>query len=175
MSLHHIFRTGSVAAVFVNDSTCYNYLCNDHVLVFSLFLLISRISNDLSYVKAGYRSDKWKWVLSLSEVGSLAENVRAVGEHDSSEVEEPAATAAAGETGDTKLQKDVLQSEVNTSKTPQRNGTTQNHATLPQAIFEEQLTTEQILKTYGVDKLPKQLPCQYVDDSNFLQYLHVIS
>ncbi|XP_045101767.1 ubiquitin carboxyl-terminal hydrolase 48-like isoform X1 [Portunus trituberculatus] len=191
-----------------------------------------RISNDLSYVKAGYRSDKWKWVLSLSQGKSLVQNV-AVGEPDSCEVDEPAAasateaalaeaattteataaeavvaketaaketvteataaaeetTAAAaketatataaketraegvvaqvvGEAGIIKPEKDALPSEVVTDKTAQKNFATQNHTTLPQAITEELLTKEQILKTYGMDKWPKQLPCQKKCSSN---------
>ena len=193
-------------------------------------------------MKAGYRSDKWKWVLSLSQVGSLNKNVAGVGEADLSEVDQPSAAAAeatavevapkpttttevavtiatststaatatkttatttetatstkttttitstitttaatavtitapsppptttptvAKEVKETQQQKDGHQSEVSTNKPAQRNGTTHHHATLPQVISEEQLTKEHILKTYGMDKWPKYLPCQYVYD-----------
>ncbi|XP_050722086.1 uncharacterized protein LOC127001509 isoform X3 [Eriocheir sinensis] len=111
-----------------------------------------RISTDLSYVKAGYRSDKWKWVLSLSHSASPSEPTTALGEPDSTQV----AVAEAGENG---LQKDSLQCEINTSKSQQKNGTTQAPSKAPYVFSEDQLTKEQILKTYGMDRWPKHLPC----------------
>lgn len=109
-------------------------------------------------MKAGYRSDKWKWVLSLSQSASLAETATALSEPDPTQ-EVVEVVADAGENG---LQKDVLHCEVNTSKSQQNNDTTQNHSKAPYVFLEDQLTKEQILKTYGMDRWPKHLPCSYV-------------
>lgn len=111
-------------------------------------------------MKAGYRSDKWKWVLSLSQSPSPAETTTSLGESDSTQ----AAVAVVADTGENGLQKDALHCEVNTSKGQQKNGTTQNHSKAPHVFLEDQLTKEQILKTYGMDRWPKHFPCPYVND-----------
>lgn len=110
-------------------------------------------------MKAGYRSDKWKWVLSLSQNGKSTEATTATSESDSTQ--EAVVEVDVGENG---LQKEALHSEVNTCKSHQKNGATQNHSKAPHVFSEDQLTMEQILKTYGMDRWPKHLPCTYVND-----------
>lgn len=113
-------------------------------------------------MKAGYRSDKWKWVLSVSQSASPAETTTAFGESDSAQ----GPLAVVADTGENGHQDDALHCEVNTSKDQQKNGTAHNHAKVPYVFLEDQLTKDQIVKTFGLDRFPKHLPCPYVNYSN---------
>nr|XP_045624248.1 ubiquitin carboxyl-terminal hydrolase 48-like isoform X1 [Procambarus clarkii]XP_045624249.1 ubiquitin carboxyl-terminal hydrolase 48-like isoform X1 [Procambarus clarkii] len=119
-----------------------------------------KISNDLSYIKAGYRSDKWKWVLSLPMVNGGA---------PVSTLKEPKDSELCGSTVKDDASEDTVVVEKSVSDSSDHSQTTDTFVknSEPQSLLstfkpfsEDQLTKEQILKTYGMDKSPKTLPCQ---------------
>lgn len=109
-------------------------------------------------MKAGYRSDKWKWVLSLSPSASPADTTSASDDPDPA----PVTASVVADAGENGLKKNDSHCEVKTSKGQQKNGATDNHAKPPLVCSEGQLTNEHILKTYGMDRWPKLIPCPYV-------------
>lgn len=126
-----------------------------------------KISNDLSYIKAGYRSDKWKWVLSLPQVNGQAQK-NVLKQSVSSQSEVPAGKGDVSEmkhvTDDNDVSENIGPPE--TSGSSQKNGSSQSPLTSLKPFSEDQLTKEHILKTFGMDKCPKTLPCQKRCSSN---------
>lgn len=117
----------------------------------------------MSYIKAGYRSDKWKWVLSLPQVGSQAQkNVSKEPVPSQSDV--PTEKEDIPEVVLTKDDKDVSENigPPETSVTHQKNCTSQSSVSSHRTFSEDELTKEHVLKTFGMDRCPKTLPCQYV-------------
>ncbi|XP_042221252.1 uncharacterized protein LOC121865766 [Homarus americanus] len=127
-----------------------------------------KISNDLSYIKAGYRSDKWKWVLNLPEVDTQMQI---------SILKEPGPPESCVAEGkqdvpqdNIDIEKDAAASSVlsETSDVPilQKKETPQSFLSSDKLFSEDHLTKENILKTFGLDKRPKNLPCQKRCSSN---------
>ncbi|KAK4288303.1 hypothetical protein Pmani_038661 [Petrolisthes manimaculis] len=129
-----------------------------------------KISNDLSYIKAGYRSDRWKWVLSLIQAGSSNNSKQAVSskptltsnkDGQDQDVQEVIITSTDNKE---KCEEDESVGGIGTSgsQPPESNGSTTEFLSSGSHSFtisEHQLTMECILKTFALDKWPKTLPC----------------
>lgn len=109
-----------------------------------------KISNDLSYIKAGYRSDKWKWVLSLSQNSASLPVTKAKVKVHTTPDEDSGGTGEAPAEDEPPVQKESpANSEISQPE----------DVSFPKIFKEEQITFEHIMKTFGLDKPPKNLPC----------------
>ncbi|XP_064084819.1 ubiquitin carboxyl-terminal hydrolase 48-like isoform X2 [Macrobrachium nipponense] len=113
-----------------------------------------KISNDLSYIKAGYQSDKWKWVLSLSQNSVLPA---------ASDVGPATSVPLSSDTlSSTAEKQDEQESRINEacsySEDMQKSDSIKPSSPSKQFTVEE-VTRENLLKVYGLDKVPKVLPC----------------
>ncbi|KAK8731635.1 hypothetical protein OTU49_007400 [Cherax quadricarinatus] len=119
-----------------------------------------KISNDLSYIKAGYRSDKWKWVLSLPVVSGGGAPVSSLKEY---KTPDSCGSSVKGASPDIVInEKSITENSdhPDTADLLVKNNGPNCFLSSSKPFSEDQLTKEQIMKTFGMDKCPKALPCQ---------------
>ncbi|XP_068227208.1 ubiquitin carboxyl-terminal hydrolase 48-like isoform X3 [Palaemon carinicauda] len=130
-----------------------------------------KISNDLSYIKAGYQSDKWKWVLSLPQnatrtTTSVAGSTTSVPLPSNPVVSSTAETQDKQETSTTTDVKSTANEASSVSEGIEQKSDISKSSSPSKRFTEEELTKENLFKVFGLDKIPKSLPCQKKCHSN---------